>query len=157
MKPFIHFIPSNCEHKFRVLLWSHWLMFGQIPAPGHRSWCPAPGPPAQTLPPVPDVGLCLQPSCLPSQLPALRFCGAVCVWFPGKETHSLSHHWWNQLCSYLLVPFFLLFIEALWEGAPQFRFAGHIYFMGRYCIQQGSGVDFQYENQNFWSTLNWLE
>lgn len=57
--------------------------FGQIPAQSNRPRCSAPGPPAQTLIPLQDIGLCLQPCDLPGKLPAVRCCEHVHLWLPG--------------------------------------------------------------------------
>lgn len=91
--------------------WSHALffcnntdccLFPQVPAQSHRPRRSAPGPPAQSLLPLQDGGLRLQPPELPGQLSAVGCCERVHLWLPGsvvfnalvfKSVYQMSHCW----------------------------------------------------------------
>lgn len=73
------FIKSSCAFISGITL-----IVWQIPAQSHRSRCPTPGPPAQTVLPLQDGGLRLQPPDLPGQLSAVWCCDRVHLWLPGS-------------------------------------------------------------------------
>lgn len=140
-------------------------MYGQIPAPGHRPRCPTPGPPAQTLLPLPHCGLCLQPPDLPGQLPALWCCGALCLWLPGKRTASPHHdHQIGGVGTFTLsksIVFYLFQSLLSVEKVPlKCRCVVHICFAGRYRVNSQGLVKLVSIWKSFFyfhRILNWPE